>query len=631
LSTPEGTTGQVAVYIDFDNIVMSRYDELHGREAFRNDGASASQPKPLVRQRLTQARIDLAMILGYATSFGTVVVSRAYADWSRPVNRSYAQDTLRHSIDLVQLFPATGTKNGADIRLAIDATDDLAQYSNITHVLVVAGDSDYLALAQRCRRRGRTVIGVGANKSVGRYWESACDEFRFYDALVAVANSTGLTDQDPLEEEQTAPTGSDQPDPSILVTRAMRFMQLGSTTDYLRPAGLKAQMKRLESAFDERALGFKTFGDYLRSIPHVLRLETDQSGGRVYPVDPPPPGVAGAPPAETAGAGAVKIDPAEKPLAAAGRSEPPSGVAQIRRELNLPQTTMIGVHAEECAAVALRAVWSGADRESSSASTPPARRLAAALTVAGLAEQAARQFGNVLMLTMPLWLRDDEMTFYPNPELVELSDEELREIFHVTLAARVKHRLHPQTTTVDELVTALYGSEVVAEDIRSHLETGLSRPGFEAIRYALDPLIIPPPVLWDVAEAFLTIPSGTPMTRVDELVTAFAEPFRQLERDPETVPMQAVHETLVEANLLQRNDSTLVKGGDGLGVASEVISAILLAWARRCARAGIRLSSTDTVAMDALYRLILPDPYQGEWREWLREAIESQPFVTQVA
>ena len=31
--------GRVAVYIDFDNIVISRYDQLHGNQAWRNDNA----------------------------------------------------------------------------------------------------------------------------------------------------------------------------------------------------------------------------------------------------------------------------------------------------------------------------------------------------------------------------------------------------------------------------------------------------------------------------------------------------------------------------------------------------------------------------------------------------------------
>ncbi len=62
------------------------------------------------------------------------------------------------------MFPLSGTKNGADIRLAIDVIDDLSRYDYVNHVLIVAGDSDYVSLAQRCKRLGRTVIGVGVGE-----------------------------------------------------------------------------------------------------------------------------------------------------------------------------------------------------------------------------------------------------------------------------------------------------------------------------------------------------------------------------------------------------------------------------------------------------------------------------------
>ena len=36
---PEPSDTRVAVYIDFDNIVVSRYNQLHGARKFSTDGA----------------------------------------------------------------------------------------------------------------------------------------------------------------------------------------------------------------------------------------------------------------------------------------------------------------------------------------------------------------------------------------------------------------------------------------------------------------------------------------------------------------------------------------------------------------------------------------------------------------
>ena len=76
--------------------------------------------------------------------------------------------------------------NGADIRLAVDAVEDMFRPPDLTHVVIVAGDSDYIALAQRCKRLGRYVVGIGVAGSSSRMLAAACDDFVIYDALPGV-------------------------------------------------------------------------------------------------------------------------------------------------------------------------------------------------------------------------------------------------------------------------------------------------------------------------------------------------------------------------------------------------------------------------------------------------------------
>src|SRR5690606_15062839 len=159
-------TDRVAVYIDFDNIVISRYDQLHGDGAWRKD--KARDAKPATAGKLAAARVDVSAVLDYASSFGTVAVTRAYADWSVPANAAYRAQLVERAIDLTQLFPVSGTKNGADIRLSVDVLEDLFRLPDITHVVIVAGDSDYIALAQRCKRLGRVVVGIGVPGGTSR-------------------------------------------------------------------------------------------------------------------------------------------------------------------------------------------------------------------------------------------------------------------------------------------------------------------------------------------------------------------------------------------------------------------------------------------------------------------------------
>src|ERR1700684_4460750 len=117
MNDPGGT--RVAVYIDFDNIVISRYDQVHGRGQVQRDKVPAytrtyRSAAPDTAEKLRRATVDVGAVIDFASSFGTLVLTRAYADWSAPVNADYRGHLVSRAVDLVQLFPAAAyAKNGA--------------------------------------------------------------------------------------------------------------------------------------------------------------------------------------------------------------------------------------------------------------------------------------------------------------------------------------------------------------------------------------------------------------------------------------------------------------------------------------------------------------------------------------
>ena len=260
---------RVAVYLDFDNIVISRYDQVHGRNTFKKDKAKGLDP-----DRLAEATVDVGAVLDFASSFGTLVLTRAYADWSADVNANYRQQLVGRAVDLVQLFPAAAYgKNGADIRLAVDAVEDMFRLPDLTHVVIAAGDSDYIPLAQRCKRLGRYVVGIGVAGSSSRALAAACDEFVTYDALPGVP-ALEPTAEPPKRARRTATA---EPDPqaaaTALLTRALQIGLEKDDVEWLHNSAVKAQMKRMDPSFSEKALGFKSFSDFLRSRTDVVELD----------------------------------------------------------------------------------------------------------------------------------------------------------------------------------------------------------------------------------------------------------------------------------------------------------------------------------------------------------------------
>ena len=271
-SVVTGDSPRVAVYLDFDNIVISRYDQVHGRNSFQKDKA-----RGLDDDKLTTATVDLGAIIDFASSFGTLVLTKAYADWSADVNADYRGQLVGRAVDLVQLFPAAAyAKNGADIRLAVDAVEDMFRLPDLTHVVIVAGDSDYIALAQRCKRLGRYVVGIGITGSISRSLTAACDEFVTYDALpgVPVAEPKKRPKRTKAQEPDDEP---EQPDPQAAATglleRALRIGHEKDDADWLHNSAVKAQMKRMDPSFSEKSLGFKSFSDFLRARTDVVDLD----------------------------------------------------------------------------------------------------------------------------------------------------------------------------------------------------------------------------------------------------------------------------------------------------------------------------------------------------------------------
>jgi NYN domain/OST-HTH/LOTUS domain len=265
---------RVAVYLDFDNIVISRYDQLHGRNSFQRDKAAGLDKHP---DRLTAATVDVSAIIDFASSFGTLVLTRAYADWSADINAAYQGQLVGRAVDLVQLFPAAAYgKNGADIRLAVDAVEDMFRLPDLTHVVIVAGDSDYIALAQRCKRLGRYVVGIGIAGSISRSLTAACDEFVTYDALpgVPVAAPKKRSRRAKAQESDDEP---EQPDPQAAATglleRALRIGHEKDDAEWLHNSAVKAQMKRMDPSFSEKSLGFRSFSDFLRSRSDLVDLD----------------------------------------------------------------------------------------------------------------------------------------------------------------------------------------------------------------------------------------------------------------------------------------------------------------------------------------------------------------------
>jgi hypothetical protein len=166
----------VALYWDFENLHAALCEA-------RQEGAYARQDN---RFKVQEPLVDVSVVMNLATGCGPLVINRAFCNWQ--FFGRYRDALLHHAVELIQLFPPGGSaKNGADIRLCLDAMEDVQRMAHIGTVVVVGGDSDFMPLAQKLRAAGRRLIGIGSRDATNAHWAASCHEFHYYETLLGDA------------------------------------------------------------------------------------------------------------------------------------------------------------------------------------------------------------------------------------------------------------------------------------------------------------------------------------------------------------------------------------------------------------------------------------------------------------
>lgn len=245
----------VALYWDFENIHAGLCEEKEPGSYARGDFRFKPQ-EPLVN---VQAVVDLA------ASFGPISINRAYCNWQ--FFGRYRDALLQNAVELVQLFPPGGAaKNGADIKLCLDATEDIGRFGHIATVIIVGGDSDFMPVSQKIKAAGRTLVGVGTRKATNRHWARSCHEFRYYENLLEV------------RDEPAAPP----PDAAMdLVRRALRLLAEKRGDAWVDEGEIWPMVKRLDPTFDFGEHGFTTFSGMLKSLEAMIELRKGENDQQV--------------------------------------------------------------------------------------------------------------------------------------------------------------------------------------------------------------------------------------------------------------------------------------------------------------------------------------------------------------
>ncbi|MGI6216012.1 MAG: NYN domain-containing protein [Coriobacteriales bacterium] len=194
------------------------------------------------------------------TKYGDFSYKRIYGDWTSQQNSSWKQVLLTYSLKPVQQFRNTVGKNATDSTLIIDAMDIL--YTGyVDGFCIVSSDSDFTSLAQRLGEAGKTVIGMGEQKTPTAF-RNACTQFIMLENLLDSDEEFNQHGQQDRQDENSQTLSLDAVRETI--EEILRDNESRGMKTNLADLGNRLVSRYPE--FDVRAFGYTKLSMFLKSF-----------------------------------------------------------------------------------------------------------------------------------------------------------------------------------------------------------------------------------------------------------------------------------------------------------------------------------------------------------------------------
>ncbi len=232
-------------------------------------------------------------ILHEVSTYGRIVVKKAYGNWKKRLLAKWEDEIKRLAIKAEQQFDYVAGKNTTDIAIVIDAMDLLHKEMYDAFVLV-SSDSDFTPLAVRLKESGIYVIGVGEKKTPEAFC-SACDNFIYLEYLDSHESEKKKDDQQKTkknvrkngkknagnDDEQQLTLRISYADPDIeeihnLIRIACEKFQDDDGFTPLTSAG--NYIKRVKPEFNTKTYGYSKLSDLIKAFPDLYEVKRYSNG-----------------------------------------------------------------------------------------------------------------------------------------------------------------------------------------------------------------------------------------------------------------------------------------------------------------------------------------------------------------
>ena len=214
----------------------------------------------------------LENVMREISTYGRIVVRRAYGNWKKDGLKHWEDDLKRLAIKAVQQFDYVSGKNATDMAMVIDAVD-LLHTGIYDAFVIVASDSDYTPIAIKLRESAVHIIGVGEKKTPEAF-RNACDEFIYLENLVTETKSHTAKNEKSAKNNDLS---SEIDEIHDLLRLAYEKFQ--DDEDYAHVSSAGSFIKRAKPDFDFRTYGFHKLTDLLKAHPDKYSIKSDKGKG----------------------------------------------------------------------------------------------------------------------------------------------------------------------------------------------------------------------------------------------------------------------------------------------------------------------------------------------------------------
>lgn len=253
----------LAVFCDFENIAIGVRQSKH-------------------------ADFDITNVLERLLLKGTIVVKKAYCDWS--YYKEFKPRMHEAAFELIEIpHPRQAGKNSADIRMVVDALDLCYTKPHVDTFVILSGDSDFSPLVSKLRENDKVVIGVGVKDSTSDLLTANCDEFIYYDDLVRKRDKPKHARKPTSPRKKgTSKQGAKKDEDDrlqrafdLIVETIDMLIEERGEEEILWGSMVKQAIKRRKPGFNESYYGFRAFSKLLEAAEKqgLVELELDERSG----------------------------------------------------------------------------------------------------------------------------------------------------------------------------------------------------------------------------------------------------------------------------------------------------------------------------------------------------------------